>query len=166
MQMQIATITADNLVLDKRPFFTSANPVTVPVQLFTPCDTNSPVFILSNTYATNYNYAYVPLWDKYFYMGEPTIIDGNRCSIPCMCDVLTTYADYIKNLNVRVVRYQTKRQPYIPDGLMKKTVRTHTDNYYFSENPFTVGEGAFVGQYMHYVLTVIGGDGSSGGVGN
>lgn len=165
MQMSIATITEDNLKLDKRQAFENASPVTVNMQLFTPCDIDSPIFILSVSYATNYNYAYVPVWDKYYYLGEPTVIDGERCSIPAKCDVLTTYADYIKNLNVRVVRYQSKKQPYIPDGLIKKTVRTYTENLYFSGNPFTVGEGA-IGNQIKYALSVVGGDGTSGGVGN
>lgn len=157
--MNIATITADNLKLDKRPDFNAASPVSVNMQLSTPCDIDNPTFILSNTYATNYNYAYVPKWDKYYFLGEPTIIDGERCTIPGKCDVLTTYADAIKNLNVNVVRQEYNKTPYIMDSRIAKTGRTFTENYYFSANPFTPSTGS-LGEKYSYLLSVIGGDGT------
>lgn len=163
MQIQIATISADNKTLDKRPDFALAEPLTISMELFTPCDIDNPTFILSIDYAINYNYAYVPKWDKYYFLGESTIIDGNRCTVPGKCDVLTTYADSIKELNVNVVRQETNITPYVMDGHVTKTGRTYTENYYFSENPFSPATGA-LGDKFCYLLSVVGGDGSSGGV--
>lgn len=157
MQIQIAVITADNKKLDKRPEFNAANPVTVNMQLFTPCDIDSPTFILSNTYVGNYNYAYVPKWDKYYFLGEPTIIDGNRCTISGKCDVLTTYADAIKELEVCVSRYEQQKNKYVMDGRMPKQARTYVENYYFNKLPFNFGFSD--PNDFHYVLAVVGGDG-------
>lgn len=161
MQMQIAVISEDNKKLDKRPMFNLAEPITINMQLYTPCDIDNPTFILSNEYATNYNYAYVPKWDKYYFLGEPTIIDGNRCTIPGKCDVLTTYADSIGELTVNIIRQETNKNPYIMDRHVTKTGRTYTENYYFSSNPFSPSTGTLSDKFC-YLLSVVGGDGTGG----
>lgn len=167
MEVILCNISADPLKLDKRTNYAAASKVSLACQLNTPINIENPEFILSVSVATGYNYAYVPTWGKYYFLHESTILDGTRCMIPGTCDVLTSNADEIKELNVRVKRYETNRNKDVMDNGVTKTARTHTDNYIFSGGyTFVIGEGSGLQSFYHYVLSVVGGDGSQSGGGD
>lgn len=160
----MCNISADALKLDKRPDYNTATKRSLTCQLNTPVNIDKPEFILSIDVATGYNYAYIPVWQKFYFLHEATVLDGTRCMIPATCDALTTNAEEIKNLHVRVKRYETNRNPDVQDNGVTKTARTHTDNYAFTGGyNFLIGEGAGIADYYHYILSVVGGDGSQSG---
>lgn len=167
MEIILCNISADALKLDKRPDYNAAAKRSLTCQLNTPVNVDSPEFILSIDVATGYNYAYIPTWQKYYFLHDATVMDGTRCMIPATCDVLTTNADEIKELNVRVKRYESNRNPDVQDNGVTKTARTHTDNYAFTGGySFIVGEGSGLADYYHYILSVVGGDGTQSGGGD
>lgn len=166
MEVILCSISADPLKLDKRPDYAAAAKVSLACQLNTPVNIENPEFILSISVATGYNYAYVPTWGKYYFLHESTILDGARCMIPGTCDVLTSNANEIKELNVRVKRYETNVTPDVMDNGITKTARTYTENRIFTGGyQFIIGEGSGLESYYHYVLSVVGGDGSQSGGG-
>lgn len=87
---------------------------------------------------------------------------GNRVEIRCREDVLTSNADAIKDIYGTVGRQESQRMrsPYLQDPKMLQSSKTYTHNQYFSQDPFTLGDGA-LGDQVHYILSVIGGNGSS-----
>lgn len=167
MTIFLCNIGADALKLDKRPDYNAATKRSMLCQLNTPINVDRPELILTVDAATGYNYAYIPAWRKYYFLHDATVLDGTRCMIPATCDVLTTNAEEIKNLNVRVKRYETNRNPDVQDNGVTKTARTHTDNYAFVDgyNFFMTDIGALSPVY-HYALSVVGGDGSQSGGGD
>lgn len=164
MEIILCNISADALKLDKRPDYTAAAKRSMSCQLNTPINTDRPELILSIDVATGYNYAYIPTWQKYYFLHDATVLDGNRCMIPATCDVLTTNADEIKDLNVRVKRYETNRNPDVQDNGVTKTARTHTDNYAFTDGyRFFMTDVGTLSPVYHYALSVVGGDGTQSG---
>lgn len=160
MTIFLGNINADPLLLDKRELFNAANPVTVSAQCYEPFEIDTPTLVLSIDYATGYNYAYIPTFGQYYFLGAATVLDGSRCAIPAAVDVLTTNADSIKQLNVTVRRYETNVTPFVPDGGVTQKSRTYTENYYFDANPFTLGNS--FGTTKNFLLSVVGGDGTGG----
>lgn len=160
MTVIFANITADRLQLDKRLEFADAVQTSLNCRISEPCNVDAPEMLLSAQYVTGFNYAYIPTWGKYYFVGDGTVIDGNRATLPLSVDVLTTNADEIKNLTVRLRRYEQKLTPDMPDNQIHKTVRTETENLYFNggNTPFEIGEGVLYDSY-HWALSVVGGDG-------
>lgn len=151
MNVQFAAITADPLKLDKRPDFTAAEPVTIAVQISQPCNMENPHFLLNVSGVFSYNYCYVPLWGKYYFLGEPTFLNGNQLTVNGTCDVLTTNADAIKMLSINVTR-SDKRNTKMMDNLQPSQVNRQSEIITLknSFSPAAVGD-------IRYVLTVQGG---------
>ena len=162
MTVIFANITADRLRLDKRLEFSDAVQTSLNCQIYEPCNVDAPELLLSAQYVTGFNYAYIPMWGKYYFVGDGTVIDGNRATLPLSVDILTTNADEIKGLTVRLRRYEKRLTPDMPDNQIHKTARTETENLYFNggSTPFTIGEGALTTQF-HWALSVVGGDGGT-----
>lgn len=164
MTIFLCNIKADALKLDKRPDYDEAEKREMTCQLNTPVNVDRPELILSVDVATGYNYAFIPAWQKYYFLHDATVLDGTRCMIPATCDVLTTNAEEIKDLNVRVKRYEANRNPDVQDNGVTKTARTHTDNYIFSGGyAFFMNDIGALTDIYHYALSVVGGDGSQSG---
>lgn len=152
MQIQLAHVQADPLTLDKRPFM--EDPITTTVQINNPVNVDTPHFILNISGVFNYNYAYVQKWGKYYYLGEPTYLDGNRLTVQGACDVLTSYADQIKEIPVNVTRTTgTGKNTKMLDNMQPSQVNRYcytieaTDSRIYTANPDDI----------RYVLTVQGG---------
>ena len=167
MTIFLCNIGADALKLDKRPDYDAAAKQEMTCQLNTPVNVDRPELILSVNVATGYNYAFIPEWQKYYFLHDATVLDGTRCMIPATCDVLTTNAEEIKDLNVRVKRYESNRNPDVQDNGVTKTARTHTDNYIFTNGyTFFMNDIGALTDIYHYALSVVGGDGSQAGGGD
>lgn len=151
MNVQFAAISADPLKLDKRPDFTAAEPDTIAVQISQPCNMENPRFLLNVSGVFSYNYCYVPLWGKYYFLGEPTFLNGNQLTVNGTCDVLTTNADAIKMLSINVTR-SDKRNTKMLDNLQPSQVNRQSEIITLknSFSPAAVGD-------IRYVLTVQGG---------
>lgn len=151
MQVTFGYTSADSLLLDKRGTFT--NQENKDCLINSPVNTENPVFILHITGVFSYNYAYVTKWGKYYFLGEPTHLDGNRVSVSGVCDVLTTYADDIKNLDIIVNRTESAENTKIPDALQASQANRQSEILNFKDSPFSVNFGTDI----VYVLTVQGG---------
>jgi hypothetical protein len=150
----VGTCNADPRVLDKRTAFT--NQLTIPVQIDRNCSMQNPVFLLDidgkNLHA---NYCYVPTWNSYYYLEQPTIMDGTRMTVSGKIDYLTTYADNIKTLTGYLIRTgdNAHKNKYLHDASRPVQSNVHVQTYQFDASPFTANYTADI----CYLLTVIGG---------
>lgn len=161
MKAFLCTIPPSTLLLDKRSYYADAVKTELELEIFTPCDIMNPVLKLQNQYATGFNYMYLPTWGKYYFLDDATILNGEFCSMPARMDVLTSNADEIKNLHVRVVRYETQKDKFLYDHRLPKSSKIFTQNFEFSSTPFTYTESVLDTKIPHYIMSVIGGDGTS-----
>lgn len=151
MELQVKKLSTDPLLLDKRPHFT--NPTTYTVQINNPVNVETPTFILNVNGVFDANYAYVPEWDKYYFLGEPTYLDGNRLTVSGQCDVLTTNADEIKNLSINLARGTSNFNSKMADNMRPAQANRQCETIQFNDCHL----GAAYDTDIVYVLTVQGG---------
>ena len=151
MQVTFGYTSADPLLLDKRGTFT--NQVNMDCLINNPVNTENPVFILHITGVFSYNYAYVAKWGKYYFLGEPTHLDGNRVSVSGVCDVLTSNADEIAQLPVNLARAGTKFNARMVDSMQPSQANRQCQTIEAKDSLiYTANEND-----IRYVLTVQGG---------
>lgn len=152
MTVQFATITADPLKLDKRSDFNAANPTTYTVQIANPCNTENPVLLLDVSGTFSYNYAYIPAWERYYFVSEPTYLNGHQFTVSGTCDVLTSNADEIKNLQINATRSNQKNRLLV-DNLRPSQTNRQCENLLLFDCDID-SSGA---DDIRYILTVQGG---------
>lgn len=86
--------------------------------------------IIGNYY--NFNYCYIPVLYRYYYIENITMERKNLTVIKCRVDVLKTYADDIK-ASMAVISKQRNYNPYF--GSYEIESRTEQTKYVFN-NPF------------------------------
>ena len=154
MQIQIGTVDADPRTLDKSGLMRNLR--TLQVQIDKNCNIKKPVFLLDiDGYNTAANYCYVQSWNAYYFLSEPVVMDGVRCTVTGTLDPLTTYADKIKNLTGYLVRTETDahKNRFINDAKRQAQTNRHCMTYTFDRSPFTANYATDI----VYLLTVIGG---------
>lgn len=158
MIVQIGHVDCDPRTLDKTSNFNSHTVITLDdVEIAQPCNIKKPKFLLDVSHISpGYNYAHVPLWNIYYFLSEPTVIDGVRANVEGEMDYLTTYADKIKNLHGYLMRSadNTQRNKYIRDTKRPVQSNRNLKTYAFDASPFTANYATDI----VYVLTVIGGN--------
>ncbi len=94
----------------------------------------NPIIILSNDYdLSDYNYAYIPQLERYYYITDVTMITGQRYQLTMRCDVLMSNKEQIYKLNGVIAKTQDAR--YInedfDDGsfINQRGVRVITKNF-------------------------------------
>lgn len=156
MIIKIGHVDVDPRTLDKRSNFGSHSQLELDVQISQPCNIKKPTFLLDVSHVSpGYNYAYVPSWDVYYFLSEPTIIDGVRANVSGEMDYLTTYADGIKSLHGYLVRTadDSHKNRFVNDPNRPKQENRKCRTYDFNRSPFT----ANYANDTVYILTVVGG---------
>lgn len=154
MNIIVGTCNADPRTLDKRPAFTNQLPISV--QIDRTCSLQNPSFLLDIAGKDLHaNYCYVPSWNAYYFLGQPTIMDGTRMSVSGSIDYLTTYADSIKTLPGYLIRTgdDAHKNKYLHDASRPVQSNVRVQTYQFDASPFTANYSGDI----CYLLTVIGG---------
>lgn len=154
MQIEIGTVDADPRTLDKSGLMRNVRPLQV--QIDKNCNIKKPVFLLDITgYNTAANYCYVRSWNAYYFLSEPVVMDGVRCTVTGTLDPLTTYAEKIRDLSGYLVRTETDahKNRFINDAKRQAQTNRHCMTYTFDRSPFTANYATDI----VYLLTVIGG---------
>ena len=154
MLITIGTVNADPRVLDKSGMMTNTRDVDV--QIWKTCDVKKPTFLLDVSAAdVHANYCFVSDWNAYYYLSEPVIMDGNRCTVTGTLDPLTTYAGGIKDLTGYLIRTEdsTKQNNLLNDRKHPAQENRKCRTYDFNRTPFTANYGTDA----VYILTVVGG---------
>lgn len=95
------------------------------------------------------NYMYIPYFNRYYYITNINILNGNQVEIDGKCDVLMSFWNSIKNCQCVAGRSSSDYDEYIDDPLVtiKESYRTEVRRLSGEFTP--TAEGA-----NHYVLTI------------
>lgn len=76
------------------------------------CDIISPLLKITTTNnVTSYNYCYIPVWGRYYYINTMTVVPGGAVLISCGVDVLMSYRAYISSCMACVIRSESIGKP-------------------------------------------------------
>lgn len=81
-------------------------------------DIRNPIIVFSKAEisdVTGFNYAYLDLFNRYYYLEIPTLKLGGMVEIQGHVDVLSSHKNAIKNLNAIVERQQNFYNLYLPN---------------------------------------------------
>lgn len=125
----------------------------VGVNLLGSCSVHDPQLVLSyDSRLLSSNYFEIVEWNSYYFMGDPILSPGGRCTITGHEDVLMTYKDKILALNAYCTRCESKFERYAIDSKVPSLVTTIVTNLQFSGHVFSAN-----GSQRQFLLTVKGG---------
>lgn len=113
---------------------------------------NPSFLIKTSSNISNYNYAYIPLFSRYYFINEIQSIRNNLWSITASVDVLHTYKNEIKNCKCLELRTSKTSNKYLVDA--DTVVENDRDIETIRMNGYDI-LGNFTGN-MHYVLVCAG----------
>lgn len=70
----------------------------------------------------NLNYAYIPTFKRYYFVGDPTFLPGDMIEIPLSVDVLFSNKSTISSLSTLIERQEYKVNRYMTDSLLPTVV--------------------------------------------
>lgn len=153
MQLQYGKCNSDPRVVDKRPYFDVLH--TTDILAKDTISDRAPVVVIAatagNTDAPTCNYA--TLGGLYYYIDAVDMLPGGRYAFHMRLDVLTSYADSIKNISAVVVRQAGAYYPMLSDPAYTRKSDIQVETRAFNDSPFIVNYGS---NYC-YILSVIGG---------
>lgn len=111
---------------------------------------NPSIVIESAENISTYNYAYIPEFSRYYYITEIISVRTNCWAISLRCDVLMSYKDEIRSMNVILNNTQeTGLSNYLSSPNWVNLVKTKTDIKTFPKGLSNEGE---------FILITAGGD--------
>lgn len=153
MQLQYGKCNSDPRVVDKRPYFDILH--TTNILAKDTISDRAPVVVIAatagNTDAPTCNYAFFD--GRYYYIDDVDLLPGGRYALHMRLDVLTSYADSIKNISAVVVRQAGAYYPMLADPAYTKKANIQVETRQFNRSPFVVNYNSD----FCYVLSVIGG---------
>lgn len=98
---------------------------------------------------SNANYAYIPEYNRYYFIDPPTIANNKIFMLSLHVDVLMSFKSSIRNLVGIISRQENQYNLYLPDPEFKVYANTDKKTLKFSKSPFT--------KTANFLLTVSGG---------
>ena len=111
--IQLGNFSGDQRNLTK----TLRNGINVNCEIYESCSIYNPLFVLD--YKPKYigfNYVYVDLWHRYYFITGQDLQAGKKVILRCHCDVLNSFGSQLLDTQFRVKRSETRYDPYIPDN--------------------------------------------------
>lgn len=85
---------------------------------------NPTIIMRKSDFNFSWNYAYIPLWDRYYRVGDPRITAGHMIEIPLSEDVLASNKSDILSQSVYIEYCADSTEVYIPDNRLTTDNRT------------------------------------------
>ena len=151
MQIQFYNNNSDNRVVHKRITPTVSG---ISIDATGEIDVFNPTFILDRNDAILLsNYMHVPKFNRYYYITEASVLNGNQIQVFGHCDVLMSFWDAFKGSPCTANRSSSNFDDYLEDDMITihPTYRTETRRLSGEFTPTAEGSN-------HYVLTVGGMD--------
>lgn len=150
MTIHFYKITDDPRVVEKTlgsiVYTTNAN-------ILSSCSVKDPILVLTyDSRLIDANYMEIGDWHRFYFMGEPVLSPGGRCTISAHEDVLYTNKYEILKLHAYCNRCESHFERYAVDSAVPSLVTTIVTNLPFSYHPFSTGADS-----TQYLLTVKGG---------
>ena len=117
-------------------------------------DLTSPVFTVEGAYY-NYNYAYVPEFERYYFINKPKIESGNIVTLPMNVDVLESFKDDIEDRYGILDRQEFSYNSYMTDSMIWTQANQKVDIVPFLDEDRA--EAVFPRLNNRYILTIAGG---------
>ena len=76
----------------------------------------NPIILIEADNLTQYNYCYIPLFKRYYFIKDITVVRNNLFRLFLDIDVLMSYKDEILNLDCIVNKQENNSTPYINDN--------------------------------------------------
>ena len=77
----------------------------------------NPTLILSQPLPPNYNYCYIPIFKRYYFITDSRVLIAKQYEITLACDVLMSFAATIKDSPVILRRSSNLGNKLIPDNI-------------------------------------------------
>ena len=87
----------------------------------------NPVLLLKSETYISFNYAYIPKFQRYYFVDDISVFPNKMYLLTLRCDVLTSFKDDILKSYARIVE-QTNSNAYY-DSNLKSEVRKEVDTY-------------------------------------
>lgn len=117
------------------------------------CSVHDPQLVLSyNPLLLSSNYFEIVEWKTFYFMSDPVVTPGRRCTISGHEDVLMTHKEKILALNAYCSRCESKFERYAVDSKVPSLVTSIVTNLQFSGHVFAAN-----GSQRQYLLSVKGG---------
>ena len=87
----------------------------------------NPVLVLKSETYISFNYAYIPKFQRYYFVDDISVFPNKMYLLTLRCDVLTSFKDDILKSYARIVE-QTNSNAYY-DSNLKSEVRKEVDTY-------------------------------------
>lgn len=88
----------------------------------------NPVILIELNDIGNYNYCYIPDFNRYYFITDITVIRTGLFAISLMVDVLESFQTDIKNLSVILLNTQNVGSSnYLPSPVFRNNVKSKTD---------------------------------------
>ena len=118
---------------------------TFEAQLSASCTVEEPelLFDMNNNYISA-NYLYISEWERYYYIRERNIENGNQIRIKCHVDVLMSFRNAILNSQCIAERATNKVNPYIEDPVCGDAGSIQTEYRRSPVTPFGYSSNNYV----------------------
>lgn len=134
---------------------------TLDCQLKEPCSILSPSLIVSiDETITTYNYCYIDLWKKYYFITDTTVLTGGRYQVDLTCDELASWKESIGKYTCFVERAASSYNTLVADSLMSNTENLVTD----VSATTTIGGDIFDAVTGCFILRAVNPGGSAEGI--
>ena len=124
-----------------------------------PCTLESPNIVLSFSEIKNVlseiNYCFISDFNRYYFISDYVLLNGNRVELKLEVDVLHSFKDRIKTLNVLIDRQEFLQSPFFSDGELPVQCKRIIHFKNFSSTQFN--PNGFDGDTNCIALTVNGG---------
>lgn len=88
----------------------------------------NPVILIELNEIGNYNYCYIPNFNRYYFITDITVIRTGLFAISLMVDVLESFKTEIKNLSVILLNTQNVgTNNYLSSQVFRNNVKSKTD---------------------------------------
>lgn len=121
--------------------------VNIDVQLKQPSSLLSPMIrIDDDTYNPAWNYCYIPLWNRFYFLHDPVIVNGGIWEIQLAVDALASWKSYVLNSTAYVSRSASNYSNLIPDSTW-----SHTSDIQQITSEITLDDFSDDGVFVLYV---------------
>ena len=112
------------------------------------CNILDPVILIEKTGVPDYNYVFIPEFNRYYFMSPATAVTNNTWEIALHVDVLFTYRQQIMTAPCIVAKSASNYNLYLNDN-----------NYKCYQNPHIFSErfpSGFNVENAHFIMTLFG----------
>lgn len=150
MEIVIGRIKDDNAVVDK----TFEELATLNAVIKQDTSIINPALIFAYDGDVDFNYVYIPIFGRYYFVKDIDILTGNRYSLTCHVDVLMSFKDDLRKETAILDKVEDARlaNKFINDGSWETSSIEINQVYTFPDG---------FGVYPSYVFIAAGGAGNS-----